>query len=424
MRILFLTENFPPETNAVANRVFERARFWAAWGHDVTVITGAPNFPQGALYDGYENKWYQTETISDVKIVRVKTFIAPNQGTFRRALDFVSFLFSGFAAGLVVKRPDVVVATSPQFFTAVAGWLVGVFRRCPFVFEIGDIWPASIVAVEAMRANVVLRLMEKLERFLYRKSACVVAVTPAFKENLVRRGIEGDKIAVVINGVDLSRFTPLERDEALAAKWGLKDSFVVGYLGTHGMAHALANVLDAAEILRDRPEIKFLLIGNGAERDQLISSASERRLENVLFIESQPREVMPKAWSLCDVALVHLKNAPAFSEVIPSKIFEAMAMKRPILIAAPEGVASRLVAADRAGCWVPAENPRALAEAVCRLADDDSLRAELAGNALAASLKYGRHRQAQEMLQVLERADAGWGARAGIASNDRVSPSL
>jgi glycosyltransferase involved in cell wall biosynthesis len=133
---------------------------------------------------------------------------------------------------------------------------------------------------------------------------------------------------------------------------------------------------------------------------------------------------MPKAWSLCDVALVHLKNAPAFSEVIPSKIFEAMAMKRPILIAAPEGVASRLVAADRAGCWVPAENPRALAEAVCRLADDDSLRAELAGNALAASLKYGRHRQAQEMLQVLEIADAGWGARAGIASNDRVSRSL
>jgi glycosyltransferase involved in cell wall biosynthesis len=376
------------------------------------------------LYEGYENKWYQTEAVSDVKVVRVKTFMAPNQGTFPRVLDFVSFLFSGFAAGLVVKRPDVVVATSPQFFAAVAGWLVGMFRRRPFVFEIGDIWPASIVAVGAMKANVAMRLMEKFERFLYRKSACVVAVTPAFKENLVSRGIDGDKVAVVINGVDLSRFNPIERDDALAAEWGLKERFVVGYLGTHGMAHALENVLDAAEILRDRPDIKFLLIGNGAERDQLIASAQQRGLENVLFIQSQPREVMPNVWSLCDVALVHLKDAPAFSEVIPSKIFEAMAMKRPILIAAPEGVASRLVIADQAGHWVPPENPKALAEAVCRLADDDSLRAKLADNALAASAKYGRHRQAQEMLQVLEIAGAGWGAKAGADSDDRVSPRL
>ena len=424
MRILFLADNFPPETNAAADRVYERARFWAEWGHDVTVITGLPHFPQGALYEGYENKWYQTETIFDIQVVRVKTFIAPNQGTFLRIRDFVSFLFNGFAAGLVVKRPDVVVASSSQFFTAVAGWLVGIFRRRPFVFEIGDIWPASIVAVEAMRENVVVHLMEILERFLYRHSACVVAGTPALKENLVSRGIDGDKVAVVINGVDLSRFMPMERDDALVAEWGLKDSFVVGYLGTHGMAHALANVLDAAEILRDRPEIKFLFIGNGAERDELIASAQERRLENVRFIQSQPREVIPSAWSLCDVALVHLKDAPAFSEVIPSKIFEAMAMGRPILIAAPEGVASRLVVGDHAGRWVPPENSKALAEAVCRLADDDSLRAKLAGNALAASLKYGRHRQAQEMLQVLEIADAGWGARAGTASDGRMSRSV
>ena len=423
MKILFLTENFPPETNAAANRVYERARLWVEWGHDVTVITCAPNFPQGRLHEGYKNKWFQTENTVGIEVVRVKTFIAANQGTLYRTLDFMSFLFSGFAGGLVVRRPDVVVATSPQFFTAIAGWLVGVFRRRPFVFEIGDIWPASIVAVGIMRQNTALRFMEKFERFLYRKASCVVAVTPAFKDNLVRRGIDGNKIAVVINGVDLSRFSPLARDNRLAREWGLEDRFVVGYLGTHGMAHALGNVLNAAEILIDQRNIRFLLVGNGAERDDLIAAARERKLDNVLFIPSQPREVMPRAWSLCDVALVHLKDAPAFSEVIPSKIFEAMAMERPVLIAAPQGVASKLVTEENAGFWVAAEEPQELAQAVIRLANDGIQRNELARNALAASMKYGRRRQAEEMLQVLEIAAAGWGARAGIAFVGGVNQS-
>ena len=147
MKILFLTENFPPETNAAANRVYERATFWAAWGHDVTVITSAPNFPKGVLHDGYENKWYQTETLGGIKVVRVKTYITANAGILLRTLDFLSFMVTGFFASLAQKRPDIVVATSPQFFTAIAGWLVGVFRRRPFVLELGDIWPASIVAV-------------------------------------------------------------------------------------------------------------------------------------------------------------------------------------------------------------------------------------------------------------------------------------
>ena len=182
MRILFLTENFPPETNAAATRVYERACYWANWGHDVTIITSAPNFPQGRLYAGYRNRWYQTECMDGLKIVRVKTFIAPNSGTFLRPLDFLSFLFTAFAAGIVQPRAHVVSATSPQFFAAVAGWLVGLVRGVPFVFELGDIWPASITAVGAMNNNPALRLMERLEPFLYRRSDSVVALTRAFRE--------------------------------------------------------------------------------------------------------------------------------------------------------------------------------------------------------------------------------------------------
>jgi putative colanic acid biosynthesis glycosyltransferase WcaI len=414
LKILFLTENFPPESNAAANRVYERACYWADWGHDVTVITSAPNFPQGVLHHGYRNRWYQTETMDGIKVVRVKTFIAPNRGTVMRMLDFLSFMVTGFCAAVAQHRHDVVVATSPQFFTAVAGWLAGAVRRTPFVFELGDIWPASIAAVGAMQQGRLLRLIEKFELFLYRRSDAVAALTAAFKDNLVRRGIDGDKIAVVMNGVDLRRYGPRAPDTALAKNWKLDGKFVVGYIGTHGMAHGLTNVLDAAELLRGEPLVCFLLVGDGAERPDLVRAVRERHLENVVLIPALPKEDMPRTWSICNVALVHLRASPVFSEVIPSKTFEAMAMGLPVLLATPSGEASRILAEDKAGLHVAPEDPAALADAVMRLARDDALRAELAAAALATAPRHTRLRQAQEMLQTLEIVAAGWGDRAGL----------
>ncbi len=418
MRILFLTENFPPETNAAATRVFERACYWIKWGHDVTVLTSAPNFPQGRLHEGYENRWRQVEEMAGIRVVRVKTFISPNRGTVRRTLDFLSFMASAFVAGLFERRPDVVAATSPQFFAAVGGWGLGAVRAIPFVFELGDLWPASITAVGAMRRNLGLRLLEKFELFLYRRSAAVVALTPAFKIDLVRRAIRPEKIAVVVNGVDLWRYGPRERDPALASKWDLEGRFTVGYVGTHGMAHALSNVIDAADRLRDAPDVRLLLAGDGAERRMLIERAEALALDNVVFMPPQPKEAMPAVWSLCDVALVHLKDSPVFADVIPSKIFEAMGMGLPILLAAPEGEASRIVAADEAGLHVAPENPSALADAVRALMTDDDMRRSLAAGSLAAAPKHSREHQARHMIEVLELVVAGRGAEAA-----NVSPS-
>ncbi len=417
MKILFLTENYPPETNAAANRVHERAKFWADWGHDVTVITCAPNFPKGRLHEGYANKWYQTGVMDGIRVVRVKTFISANEGVVLRMLDFLSFMITGFVASLFQKRPDVVVATSPQFFTAVAGWAVGLCRRRPFVFELGDIWPASIIAVGAMEPSLMIRMFERLELFLYRRSAAIVALTPKFKENLIGRGIEGDKISIVINGVDIDRFRKTPRDKALAAEWGLKDKFVIGYIGTHGMAHGLSNVLEAAARLRDNDRVMFLFVGDGAERDDLISLAAEKGLENVRFIESQPRENVPAIWSVCDVALVHLRDSVVFSEVIPSKIFEAMAMELPTLLVAPQGVASDIVLSTRSGVWAPAEQPDRLAHVAARLAEKPRLLEMLGRNGAAASGRFSRRRQAEEMIKVLEDAAAGRGATAGVDSD-------
>ena len=417
MRILFLTENYPPETNAAANRVHERAKFWADWGHDVTVITCAPNFPKGRLHDGYANKWYQTGEMDGIKVVRVKTYITANAGVARRMLDFLSFMVTGFFASLFQKRPDVVVATSPQFFTAVAGWAVGLCRRRPFVFELGDIWPASIIAVGAMEPSFMIRMLERLELFLYRQSAAIVALTPKFKENLVGRGIDGDKIPIVINGVDTERFQKTPRDTALAAEWGLKDKFVIGYIGTHGMAHGLANVLDAAARLRENDRVRFLFVGDGAERDDLMRRAAQEGLDNVQFIASQPREKMPSIWSVCDVALVHLRDSVVFSEVIPSKIFEAMAMGLPTLLVAPKGVASDIVLSTRSGVWVPAEQPDCLARIAARLVEKPGLLEKLGRNGSAVSGRFSRHRQAEEMIRVLEIAAAGDGGISGVNSD-------
>ena len=424
MKILFLTENFPPETNAAATRVFERACYWVDNGHEVTVITCAPNFPEGRLFTGYKNRWRQVDAMSGMRVVRVKSFITPNEGIVLRMLDFMSFMVAGFMAALFEKRPDVVAATSPQFFSAVGGWAVAACRRLPFVFELSDLWPASIIAVGAMKDNLLLRLMECLELFLYRRSAAIVALTHAFKQNLINRGIPADKIAVVLNGVDLPRYAPLPKDARLAAEYGLDSKFTVGYVGTHGMAHGLDNVLAAAERLKGDQRIRFMLAGPGSARTALMESARKRGLDNVVFLPPQPKQQMPAVWSLCNVALIHLRDDPVFAEVIPSKIFEAMAMGLPLLVAIPRGEATNIVEAGGAGIVVEPENPAALADAVRRLADDGVLRGNFAARALAAAPHHSRAYQATSMLAVLEAAATGRGHQAAhyAGGNAKTAP--
>ena len=411
MKILFFTENFPPETNAAATRVYERALYWVKWGHDVTVITCQPNFPHGRVFDGYQNR-FATEVMDGMRIIRVRTYIAPNRAVIKRVLDFLSYMVSAYFAAKHEPVPDVVVSTSPQFFTAVAAWRYAARAKCRYVFELGDLWPASIAAVGAMRTNFLLRLIERLELRMYRDADAVVALTQAFKDNLVARNIPANKIAVVINGVDLWRYAPSPRNQALANELDIKtDNIVIGYIGTHGMAHALGNILDAAARLRDHKNIKFLFAGAGAERDGLMARATAEKLENVIFLASQPKSRMPAVWSQCDVALVHLKNSPIFAGVIPSKIFEAMAMGLPVLFAGPTGEGSEIVKAADTGPVIAAEDPEALATSVLQLATDPDMRRQFAANSLKAAAAYSREAQARKMIDVLAHV-VGEGAKS------------
>jgi glycosyltransferase involved in cell wall biosynthesis len=313
----------------------------------------------------------------------------------------MSFMVVGVLASFFVRRPDVVVATSPQFFTAVAGWIVGALKRRPFVFELGDLWPASIVAVGAMKSSRVLRAMERFELFLYHKASVVVALTSAFKRNLVSRGVPEEKIVVVINGVDLSRYQPQAPCETLINEWQLRNKLVVGYVGTHGMAHQLENVIQAAEILEGKSSVHFLFVGDGACKRELQSRALAANLSNVSFAAPRPKEDMPNVWSVCDIALIHLKDDPAFAEVIPSKMFEAMGMGKPLLLVSPVGEAKAILDSTGAGEWVPAACPDLLAHKIESLRIDKVRLAQLADASRKAASHYSRDRQASDMLRAL-----------------------
>ena len=405
MHILFLTDNFPPEGNAPATRTYEHAREWVKLGHDVTVITCAPNFPEGLLFSGYKNKWYQREVMDGINVVRVKTYITANEGFARRILDYISFGVMGGIAGLFQKRPDVIVSTSPQFFCACGAWVLSVIRWRLWVFELRDIWPASITAVGAMEKNTVIGVLEKLEMFLYRRADRIVAVTNSFKAELIERGIDGDKIDVVINGVDLSKYSPAEsKNSALADEYGLADKFVVGYIGTHGMAHALDRVLDAAERLQGNDDVRFLFAGGGAERASLEQLAVERGLSNVVMMPRQTKEAMPDVWSLCDISLISLRDTPLFTKVIPSKIFESMGMGLPMVIACPAGEATEIIEGTSSGVVVEPENPEALADCIAGLYFDRARLSELASASGISAKRYDRARQAELMLTSLQSA--------------------
>lgn len=418
MRILLLTDNYPPESNAPAIRSSTHAQRWVAEGHDVTVVTCFPNFPEGKVFGGYRQTVYKREVLDTVDVVRVPTLIYPNRGTVLRILDFLSFMVTGTIAALCVRRPDVVVATSPQFFTAVAGWLVSALRRRPFVFEVRDLWPDSVVAVGAMKDGVVIKAIRRLEQFLYRRADLIVAVTHAFRDALVARGINGDKIVVVSNGIDARRFTPGPPPAELVQKLGLAGKIVVSYIGTAGMAHGLSLVLDAAQACRTRlPEVQFLIVGAGAELDRLKTEAAERGLANVTFVGRVPHAETIHYWRLSAMTLVLLKDVPLFRKVIPSKIFEAMATGTPIITNVRGEVWNVLESVGAAELVAP-DSADALAAAIEALARDPARRRALSVAGAEAAKRFDRAVLARQMLEALQRLVAGGPATPRPAARD------
>lgn len=356
MKILFLTDNFPPEVNAPASRTFDHCREWVRNGDEVTVITCAPNFPQGKVYAGYKNKLWQEEHIEGIRVIRVWSYIVANKGFLKRILDFISYSITSFFAGLFVKT-DVIVATSPQFFTALSGRTLSLFKRKPWIMEVRDLWPESIKTVGAMNDNPIIRYFEWEEKVCYRSAKRIVVVTDSFKRKLIERGISPEKIDVVKNGVDRNLFYPTnQKDPELVKHLGLEGKTVIGYIGTHGMAHKLDFILHcAAKLQKLNSDKHFIFLGNGAEKENLKRLCAELRLSNVDMLDSVPKSEVKRYISVLDVCLINLKKSELFTTVIPSKIFENAAMEIPILMGV-EGEAKEIIEGYHAGVCFEPEN--------------------------------------------------------------------
>ena len=413
MKILYVSQYFPPEMGAPAARAAELARHWAAAAHEVTVLTGFPNHPTGVVPPQYRAKFRRLlarEEVDGVHVVRTWLLPFPNRKAHERMLNYSSFCLSAAAAGSFVTRPDVVIATSPQLLVGVAGWWIARWKRVPFVFEVRDLWPESLAAVGMGGDNTLLhRTLGKIAGFLYRHSDRIVVVTAAFEEFLVKNwNVPREKISVVENGVETELFAPKAatdlRREGLRRELDLEGKFVVSYIGTMGMAHGLQTIIEAAACLQERnPKIAFLMLGEGADKDRIVALARDRGVNNLRFVDQQPREKIPSYICASDVCLVLLKKTELFKTVLPTKMLEFMSCARPVILGV-DGQARTILEDACGGLVIEPENPNALIEAICYLEANRDLARELGRNGREHMLRnFSRQYTAEKYIRVLER---------------------
>jgi glycosyltransferase involved in cell wall biosynthesis len=367
VHVLIITPYFPPEKAAPAVRLSETAKILVRRGYQVTVLTTVPNYPTGIVPPEYRGHLIQQEMLEGVRVVRVWSYTSPNKGFLRRILAQLSFgCFAPLLGSKAIGRPNIIIVESPPLFDAIAARMLAWYKRCPFIFLVSDLWPESAVQLGMLRNRLLIRLAEWLEWSTYQRASLIWAVTKGIRQSLLQRGISPEKAFLLTNGVDTAKFRPLPQAQA-RAELGWDNRFTVLYTGTHGLAHGLETVLEAAERLQDHEDIHIVLVGDGAAKAGLIVLAQERNLKNVTFIDPQLHERMPLFLAGADICLVPLRKVPLFEGALPSKMYEAMACARPILLGV-EGEARRMVEHEAgAAIAVEPENADALASAILYL---------------------------------------------------------
>lgn len=394
---------------APSARVSELARHWVRAGHDVTVLTGFPNHPDGVVRPEYRERFWRgfcREDFDGVKVIRSFLLPFPNRKPYERILNYTSFCASAALTASFIGRPDVVIATSPQLLVGISGWWASRVKKVPFVLEVRDLWPESLVGTGVGdETSLMYRSIGKIASFLYRRAHSVVVVTPSFREHLVRDwNVDPRKIAIVQNGVETGPFAPQECGRDIRAQLGIEDKFVVSYIGTLGLAHGLDTLITAAERLQSvAPEVVFMLVGEGADRERILTLAQSRQLTNLVFVPQQPREKIPVYISASDACVVMLKDKEVFKTVIPTKMLEFMSCARPVILAV-RGQAQRVLEAAGAGVCIEPDNPQGLCAAIVRLQQQPALCEELGRAGRSYIIReLSRERTAQEYLTVVQR---------------------
>ena len=370
MKILYVSQYFPPEMGAPSARASELAYHWSRAGHQVSILTGFPNHPTGVVPAEWRDRFRHLvdhEKVGEVDVFRTWLWPLPNRKSHERIRNYASFCVSAALRGLTVPRPDVIIATSPQLLVGLSGWWLGLARQIPFVFEVRDLWPESLVAVGIGSEDSLLHhALSAIARFLYDRADRIVVVSPAFKDRLIEDWrVAAEKIAVVENGVETDKFSPSAVvDDSLRKQLGLEGKFVASYIGTMGNAHGLDTLLEAASQLQQQnPNVMFLLVGEGAEKARIKAAAQSRALSNVRFLDQQPREKIPAFILSSDACLVLLKKNDVFKTVIPTKMLEFMSCARPVILGV-EGQARQIIEEAGAGLVIEPENHFALAQAI------------------------------------------------------------
>jgi glycosyltransferase involved in cell wall biosynthesis len=408
MRVLYLSQYFPPEVGATQTRAHEMARYLVQAGHQVTMLAEIPNHPSGIIPPAYRGKLWERRPLDGIDVIRLWVITSPHKGFRQRMLFYLSYMVMAILVGLLVglrlrRRYDVIYATSPPLFAGLAGAILSILLRTRLVFEVRDLWPESAVALGELSSPRAIRLAEYVERFCYRQARQIVVVTRGIAARLRARGISPRRIVLIPNGANVDQFHPAPAEAAaLRQSLGLGDRFVAIYAGIHGVAQGMDTLVAAARLLQDDPDIVLLLVGEGPRKAAVRAAQVAGHLTNLRLLDEQPRAAMAGYLSLAGCAIVPLRDDPLFAGALPSKLFEGLACGTPVVLSAPAGEATAVLAAAQAGIAVPPEDPAALAAAIRELRDHPAEAAAMGarGRAFVAA-HYTRREAARRLDEVL-----------------------
>ena len=407
MKILFVTLYFPPEVGAAPTRIYELALRLQRMGHQVSVLTTFPNYPSGIVPKEWRGRLFWKGRDQGITVYRVWSYAAPNRGFLKRVVSQLSFAVLAAIGGLFLPRCEAIVVESPPLFDGFVGVFLNLLKRTPYLFMVSDLWPETAVQMGMLRNPFLIWVSKQIELLFYRRSVAVLALTAGIQRKIQAERIEGLSVVLFRNSVDCEFFRPGLKGNGTRHELGVGDSeFVAAYCGTFGLAQKLTTVLEAAALLQasGNTEVRFLLVGDGAESDILKSNAIELKLRNVTFVEPLPKARMPELLNAADCMLVPLRNLEIFRGALPSKMFEAMACAKPSILGVA-GEAEELMREAGAGYCVAPEDPAAMRDAVLQLMKDtDGARrmGELGREYVV--LHFSRDSRARQLSDVLENA--------------------
>ena len=402
MKIIVICHYFPPEIGAPSARLYEMSKRWVELGNEVHVVTCFPNHPTGVIPDEYKGMKYKLENMDGIHVHRNYVYATPNKGFIKKTLGHISFMFSSVLYSMnKIDKPDVIVTSSPTFFSIFSGYWYSLRKKADFVLEIRDLWPAAMIELGVMKEGLLTRTLEKMELFFYRKSKKLVMVTQSFKENVIERGIDKEKVHVITNGFNQDLFYPKEKNAELIDKYNLHGKFVISYVGAHGISQNLSTILDVAKKFKTHEDVQFLFVGEGAEKDKLKQIVIKEKITNVQFIDAQPKELITEFYNTSDLCLIPLKNIELFKTFIPSKMFEIMACGVPI-VASVEGEAAKILRDSEAANVVKPDDAVEIASAIEELMDNQEKYKEMKVNGPEFVKKnYSRDKLAEKYLEII-----------------------